>query len=57
MEVVHSNKSPQLPLRTRTTSWLVGEGQAGTELPTTGSEVPAPVTLKGPLSPHKGHRR
>ena len=57
MEVVHSNESPQLPLRTRTTSWLVGEGQAGTELPTTGSEVPAPVMLKRPLSPSKGHHR
>ncbi|OWK00949.1 hypothetical protein Celaphus_00016860 [Cervus elaphus hippelaphus] len=53
--------STQSPLSSRgklvSPQVLVGEGQTDTELPTAGSEVPAPVTLKGPLSPHKERRR
>lgn len=53
VEAAHSNESPQLPLRTRTTSWLVGEGQAGTELPTTAPRCQPRSRSRGHCPPQR----
>lgn len=53
VEAAHSNESPRLPLRTRTTSWLVGEGQAGTELPTTAPRCQPRSRSRGHCPPQR----